>query len=129
VSLRRQVTVLTELPGSYVGGKWHAGTRQSQIIQASVQPAKVGAGADLEALPEGRRFSNAIKVYTTADLRVTNADTHTQPDLIVHDGFAYEIVSRAAYNSGVIDHKKYIAVQAMAYTSTADWIGGQMERP
>lgn len=125
MSFRTSQKVLSELPGDYVNGYWVAGARSIMTITASIQP--VALGQDMESLPEGRRMSDFVKVYSDVKLKVT--DEHTQPDLIVFDGFAYEVVSVAKHQSNVISHFKYTAVKAFKYTTDAEWLNGTLVRP
>lgn len=119
--------ILTEAPGTYVNGLWVRGTRGSQSVLASVQP--VVMGQDMESLPEGRRFTDHFKIYTDVQLKVTDDGDNIQPDLLVFDGNAYELVTRLAYQSNVISHYKYIAVKSFKYTTLSDWLTGVTQRP
>ena len=125
MSFRTLQKILSELPGAYINGYWVAGARSILAITASIQP--VALGQDMESLPEGRRLSDFMKVYTDTKLKVT--DESTQPDLIVFDGFAYELVSVGKHQSGVIPHYKYTAVKAFKYTTDAAWLDGTLVRP
>lgn len=124
---RKQRTVLSETAGSYVNGKWSAGPRSVITISASVQP--LNAAQDMESLPEGRRYSESIKFYTDSILKTTEDGDGLQPDLIVHNGYCFEIVSRMPNENGVIQHQKYIATRAMKFTSEAAWLAGTLKRP
>lgn len=119
--------ILTETAGSYVNGLWVRGTRGSQSVLASVQPI---TRQEMESLPEGRRLSDHFKIYSDTQLKVTDdGGDNIQPDLLVFDGNAYELVTRLAYQSNVISHYKYIAVKSFKYTTLSDWLTGVTQRP
>lgn len=127
MSFRKTKTVFREAIGSYVNGVWTAGARSVVTIQASVQP--VSGAQDLQALPEGRHFSDFIKIYTTSRLYVTADGEFTQPDLIVHEGYCYELIDMAANRSGVLNHYKFTGAKVCKYTTDADWTNGTTKRP
>ena len=125
MSFRIARKILTEADGSYVNGYWLAGARAIIAADTSIQP--VVMGQDMESLPEGRRLSDFVKVYTDSKLKVT--DESTQPDLIVFDDFVYELVSIFKYQSNVLSHYKYVAVKQFKFTSDAEWLSGALVRP
>jgi len=127
MSFRLPKTVLRESAGSYVNGTWVAGARSTLTTYASCQP--VVMGRDMQALPEGRRLSDCIKVYTDDKLQMTAEGDGIQPDCIVHGEFAYELVDCSSNQSGVINHYKYIAVKLFKFTSVDDWTSGATARP
>ena len=126
MSFRAFKTYLTESPGAYMNGVWLSGTRSEGTIYASVQPAM--QGQDMQALPEGRRWSDFAKIYTDTRLNVVEDGEGVQPDFVVHEGWGYELVSLFAHRSGVINHYKYIAVRSFPVPSVAEWINGSILR-
>lgn len=126
MSFRTPRTVLTESAGSYVNGLWVAGSRTVGTTAASIQP--VVMGQDMEALPEGRRISDFVKIYTSDRLKVTEDGDNIQPDYVVYDGFCYELVSIFKNQNGVIPHYKYIASKQMKFTNDAGWTSGALVR-
>lgn len=126
-SFRKQKDVLREAVGAYTNGNWSAGTRTALTTMASAQA--VVMGQDLHALPEGRHLSDFVKFYTSDRLKVTADGEGVQPDIIVHEGYGYELVSIFANQSGVINHYKYIGAKVFKFTSTADWLSGALKRP
>jgi hypothetical protein len=126
-SFRKQKDVLREAVGAYTNGNWSAGTRTVLTTMASAQA--VVMGQDLQALPEGRHLSNFVKFYTSDRLKVTADGEGVQPDIVVHEGFGYELVSIFANQSGVISHFKYIGVKVFKFTTTPDWTSGALKRP
>lgn len=127
MSFRKTKPLLSELVGAYVSGNWVPGTRTAGEVLASAQPVIIGQ--DLNALPEGRHLSDFVKFYTDARLKVTADGEGVQPDIIVHEGYGYEIVSIFTNQSGVINHYKYIGVKIFKFTTTADWLSGALKRP
>jgi hypothetical protein len=93
---------------------------------ASAQP--VVMGQDLQAMPEGRHLSDVAKFYADERLQVTEDGEGVQPDIIVHEGYGYELTSIFANQSGVINHFKYIGIKVFKFTSTADWLSGALKR-
>jgi hypothetical protein len=118
--------LLTESSGAYVSGTWVAGSRTSGTFLASVQPVMVGQ--DMQALPEGRHMSDFVKVYTDDRLKVTADGEGVQPDIVVFQGYGYELVSMFQYQSNVISHYKYIGVKVFKFTNTSDWTSGVLQR-
>ena len=127
MSFRKQKDILRESVGTYTNGKWAPGARSALTTLASAQP--VVMGQDLHAMPEGRHLSDFIKIYTSDRLRVTADGEGVQPDILVHEGYGYELVSIFTNQSGVINHFKYIGVKVFKFTTTADWLSGALKRP
>lgn len=127
MSFRKQKDILREAVGTYTNGKWAPGARSALTTLASAQP--VVMGQDLHAMPEGRHLSDFIKIYTSDRLRVTADGEGVQPDILVHEGYGYELVSIFTNQSGVINHFKYIGVKVFKFTTTADWLSGALKRP
>ena len=125
--MRSSRTVLIESAGAYVNGVWDPGTRSVSSMMATIQP--IVMGQDMASLPEGRRISDFVKIYTGVNLKVTEDGDGIQPDMIVYDGYCYELVSRYANQNNIIPHYKFIAVRQMKFTNTSDWLSGALERP
>ncbi len=104
-SFRSPLAVTRFTPGSYINGDWQEGTRAEIAIQASAQPLNP---KEMESLPEGRRDSQAVKIYPDTELFTVRDDTN--PDLVEYRGEVYEVISVAPHQSGVIDHFKAVAV-------------------
>jgi hypothetical protein len=77
-------------------------------IKASVQPLKA---TEMEALPEGRRGSRAVKVYSDTELLMVDQQSGQQPDQFEWLGRRYEVVGSDAFRSGVINHYRAYAVE------------------
>lgn len=127
MSFRKEKTLLRESAGTYTRGVWAPGTRSTLTTMASAQP--VVMGQDLQALPEGRHLSDFAKFYTNDRLQVTADGEGVQPDIIVHEGYGYELVSIFANQSAVISHYKYIGAKVFRFTTDSDWTSGALKRP
>jgi hypothetical protein len=127
VSLRKVKTLLTEAAGTYTSGVWVRGTRTDTTVTCSAQP--VVQGQDLNPMPEGRHMSDFAKFYSSTRLKVAADGEGIQPDIIVHEGYGYEIVSLDTNQSDVINHYKYIGVKVFKFTDTAAWAAGTLARP
>ncbi len=127
MSFRKLKDILREAAGTYTNGVWAPGARSALTTLASVQP--VVMGQDMHALPEGRHLSDFVKLYANDKLNVTADGEGVQPDIIIHEGYGYELVSIFANQSGVISHYKYIGSKVFKFTTTADWLSGALKRP
>ena len=126
MSFRHPKLLLREALGSYVNGQWISGARDTTEIQASIQP--VVLGQDMQSVPEGRRQSDFIKIYSTEKLLLASDEPGMQSDIIVHEAQGYELTGTSAYASGVIPHYKYSATKLFNFTSEEDWLDGTIER-
>lgn len=111
--MRRPVVVKRQAVGAYdENGRWQEGTTSQLTIMASVQPLKV---SEMQALPEGRRSSSAVKVYTDTLMQRAEEQTETtsaqNPDIVTWQGRTYEVVDCLIYQSGIIPHYKALAVE------------------
>lgn len=104
-SFRSIYTVKRKNGGGYTDGIWQEATEHSFVISASLQPV---SGPEMESLPEGRRESQVIKIYTSSKLQTV---TDANPDVLEASGMRFEIVSVAPYQSNVLNHYKCIAVK------------------
>lgn len=127
MSFRLPKDVLREANGVYTNGIWVPGARSVTTTMASSQPVVIGQ--DMQALPEGRHLSDFAKFYSADKLKLTADGEGVQPDVIVHQGYCYELVSIEANQSNVLNHYKYIGVKVFKFTTTADWLSGALKRP
>ncbi len=79
----------TRTAGSYVSGRWVAGTPSNLSFSGVVQNATPD---DLKVLPEGQRTEEAIKIHTTFEL-IPQIDNTNTGDLI-----SYKSKSWLVYN-------------------------------
>lgn len=122
-SFRKPFTVLTETAGAYVSGVFVAGTKAITTIMASIQPA---TGEDMVNAPEGRRIHDMIRVYTSTPLKPA-IDGH-QPDIVVWQGFGYEVTSIDVRQMDVIPHYKIFATRRMPVPDVSAWAAGTLTR-
>ena len=125
MSFRQSYPVLTEAPGGYVGGLFAPGARALSTVPASIQPV---TGADMITAPDGRRIQDMVKIYTDAPLTQAVEATGQQPDIVVWQGYGYEVTSIDVWESGVISHYKIIATRRMAVPDVNAWTAGTLNR-
>lgn len=126
-TFRKPLSVLHETAGTYTNGVWSGGTRSVSSVQMSAQP--LNSGQEMEALPEGRHLSESKKFYSSVKLKTTADGENIQPDIVVHGGYGYELVSAFDNQSGVINHYRYIGIKIFKISSTTDWTNGTLKRP
>lgn len=98
------ISVLKQV-GERVNGRWAAaGTPQN--ITGSVQPLN---GRDLQFLPEGRRDTGSVKVYSSTPLSISSEGSETPGDIVIWHGGKWEVYAELAHQNGLINHYKYLA--------------------
>lgn len=109
-SFRRPIKIwrYAEKPVLGDDGRYTIADPTEMSIQASVQPLKA---TEMEALPEGRRGSRAVKVYSDTELLMVDQQSGQQPDRFEWLGRMYEVVGCDAYQSNVINHYRAYAVE------------------
>ena len=75
-----QIITGTRSAGSYVSGRWVAGTPLALSFSGVIQNATPN---DLKVLPEGQRTEEAIKIHTTFEL-ISQIDNTTNGDMILY---------------------------------------------
>lgn len=103
-----EVTITREEPGAYDSeGRWSPGAISTFDIDAAVQPV---SGKELEILFSGTEVRETIKLYTTDELRASDAPLNTTPDKILWQTRQYEVkqVDDWASNGA---YRKYLAVR------------------
>lgn len=109
MTFRKTQTIKRTVPGSYVNGVYVEGAETTFTIQASVQPM---SGEDIVSVPEGRRASDMVKLYTSTDLNSQgDAGSGQSPDRLVWLGKDYEIYSKEVRQMDVIPHYKIYAIK------------------
>jgi len=91
--------------GARVSGKWTESSTATNIT-GSVQPLN---GKDLQFLPEGRRDTGLVKVYSNTALSVSIEGTDTPGDVVIWGGKKWEVIQELVFANGLIDHYKYLA--------------------
>lgn len=107
MSFRKPQTITRTTAGAYsnVTGYFVDGVTSNLTIQASVQPM---SGEDMKTLPEGKRLSDFVKVYTDSDLQVLGEVAGLIADRLAWRGHTYECISADVRQMDVISHFKYI---------------------
>ena len=105
---RRPLVVHREAEGSWQDGVWGPGESIEINIRASVQPSRQ---EDMEMLPEGRRSTEALRLYTDAELRTIDPDGQTQPDRVDIGGIMHEVTARAPWQNNIINHNRYVVTR------------------
>lgn len=102
---RRPYTVKRLAAGSYTNGIYADGSASTFTIYASVQPLK---GLEIMLLPENRRLSQAVKIFTSTLLNITST---ANPDQILYNGNYFEVVSAEPWQceNKLVDHYRCIA--------------------
>lgn len=89
--------------GGFVGGFPQPSTVEMLVFTASVQPATSDA---LQLLPEGRRLTGSVMVFTSSDLKVASASHNS--DLLLHNGLVYECMAQMPWGNNIINHNAYV---------------------
>ena len=105
MSFRKPYVLIREMPGEYVEGEWVPGASSGVPFTASIQPV---TGEDQMTVPEGRRLSDYIKIYTSTEDKPLDVDTSQQPDKIEWRNHTYECIQVDVRQMGVINHYKAI---------------------
>lgn len=103
---RKSVTVTRQAAGAYVDGVWTPGGDATLTIQASVQPS---SDQDMQRLPEGRRITGAVTLYTNDTLKLALGDQ--QADRIALASGTYEVEVSENWGNGLIPHNKYVCAR------------------
>ena len=74
--------------GSYTKGRYTAGSSSQFDIAAVVQPLR---GEALEEVPENRRTSENIVIWSQTVLYTAAAPNGRQPDRVTYEGETYEV--------------------------------------
>lgn len=109
-SFRRPIKIWRYMQPAVLGndGRFSIAEPTEMTIKASVQPLRA---TEMDALPEGRRGSRAVKVYSDTELLMVDQQTGQQADQFEWLGRRYEIVGCDAYQSNVINHYRAYAVE------------------
>jgi len=105
MTFRQPQTITRTSAGAYVNGLYVEGTQTSVTVMASVQPT---TGEDMITLPQGRRMSDYVKIYTGTNLQVLGEGVGLQPDVLTWRGHQYECISVDVRQMSIIPHYKYI---------------------
>ena len=107
-SFRRPVTITRQAAGAYVAGVWVPGAESTVTIRASVQPA---TAEDMQRLPEGRRQTGAVKLYTSAALKTEIGNQ--KADRVTLPTGTYEVAQADQWQNGVLPHNVYLCARVV----------------
>ena len=111
-SFRKPITVTRTGQGDYnADGVWVEGIPAELSVRMSVQPLRMD---EMDALPEGRRSSRAVKIYSDTQLLPAEQTSGQNADQVMWQGKQWEIVGCDPYLMGVIPHYKALAVEVKA---------------
>lgn len=116
---RRKIEIIRRSGGAVNDDGMYVPPQEVSIsIKASVQPLnQTERGLYTQALPEGRRTANYIKLYTANPLISTKGVVgdygDTMSDIVLWQGRQWEVVHVDAFQSNVISHYKAVAVEVM----------------
>ncbi len=92
----------------FTKGKAQNGATSDVDITASVQPLRPD---EMGLLPEGRRDSEAFRLYTATELLPADEATGKNADMVVYNGKDYEVLSCARWQNRVVPHFKAVMVK------------------
>ena len=108
-SFRKPIIVKRTGQGDYdADGVWVEGIPAELSVRMSVQPLRMD---EMDALPEGRRSSRAVKIYSDTELLPAEQTSGQNADQVRWQGKQWEIVGCDQYLMGVIPHYKALAVE------------------
>lgn len=111
-SFRKPFPVKRTEPGDYDdGGNWVEGSETNLTLYMSIQPLRVD---EMDALPEGRRNSRAVKIYSGDELYPAEQTAGQNADFVTWQGKQWEVIGCDPYQMGVISHYKSLAVEVKA---------------
>lgn len=85
-----KLRIVRSNPGTYENGRWTEGEKEVLTIIAVVQPLK---SHEMVRVPEGRRTTGALKVYTMSRLQTADVKKQVQPDRFCWHGDEFEILA------------------------------------
>lgn len=104
------ITIKRYSGGQYIKGIWTEGVETTTTAKASVQPV---SGNELMLLPEGRRNSESVKIFTTAQLKTQSLQEKC--DIIEIRGIDFEIHNVKHWFGTDIEHYECLAVKREDY--------------
>lgn len=106
------VTLIRTSRGEYNDdGIYEPASEVRTQIQASVQPLGLNELNQLQVNVDGASVIDYVKIYSSIELHPPSTDYDTA-DVVEYRGKLYRVIFSAAYQSGVINHYKAIAVKA-----------------
>lgn len=96
-NLAEQLTLIRSAPGNYdAEGRWQDFEPETVMVTGTVQPLR---SEEISRLEDSRHIAEAIKIYTTSNVRNMSLKEHTQPDTIIRNGVEFEVYSSADWGA------------------------------
>ncbi|MCK5609862.1 hypothetical protein KAR91_48770 [Candidatus Pacearchaeota archaeon] len=106
---KRTLNIKRLTPGNYnLEGDWVEGLVSPTTIETTVQPLR---GKEMELLPEGRRDSQAYKLYPGMLMLTADTSNRQNPDQVQIDNEWYEAVIVEPWQNAILNHYKTIVVK------------------
>ena len=113
---RKPVFVIRRQPGTYIDGLYTGAARsQPATVPMGVQPASQADYADVEAGPDGQRYTEMRRAYTgLSDALVPMAKGGAPGDLVLLDGSEWLVMGRVVHDTfgSEVSHVKHLIVRA-----------------
>jgi len=93
-------------PQTLVRGIWTDGTPSTLTFKGTVQPL---SGQDLMTLEPASRDIGKVWVRTKSPLIKRQEGETTKADVVLWNGFKWEVIDDRQYSNGLIPHHKYLA--------------------
>jgi len=100
------ITLKRTSKGAYIEGRWNEGSETNIPIKAVVQNA---SPKDLQALPEGNRTSEAIKLHSVSAMIPTSEKDGVNGDTFKYQDATWQIHS--VFNRKIGNYYKAIAIR------------------
>ena len=109
-SFRKPYKYMIVRHGGYTDGVWSECDGIERSFMASVQPISSSECERVSAALEGRRVVSGIRIYTATELPLPDegVDHHA---VVFFMGKKYLVVFKGLWQSGVISHFKYTAIE------------------
>jgi hypothetical protein len=105
--LRNSITLEVQRPGQSdydEKGRYQEAAKETIYIKGAVQPL---SPKELLQETDSRKVKEAIKIYTTDDLRTVSIENSIQPDIVIYKDVEYEVHSVGDWTS----FKKVVATR------------------
>jgi hypothetical protein len=99
-----EYTITRSEAGSYVDGRWDAGSTSTITVTASVQPGKPTQD-ELLKLPAGDRNRASVRIYTDSLLRTADESQGLIADFLTWAGEQWEVMLLDTWGHGIAHYK------------------------
>lgn len=105
---RQRLSGLRMGAGYFDAGSWVEGTLTPISFEASIQPLRP---REMAMLPEGRKVSEAYRLYTSFELKTVDTGVAKNPDRVTIRALEFEVISVEAWQNGLIPHYKAVVAR------------------